>query len=158
MNIEQHPGFNVVGLAIRTNNAAEMNGRGKIGEVWQRLLQQNLAAKIPNKLGVDLIALYTDYETDHTGYYTYLLGVPVSFTEHLPTGLVLKHVPAGRYAVLCSNRGEIKQVVPEIWQRVWGMSPMELGGSRSYKVDYEIYDQRAADPDNAQIEVHVGLR
>jgi predicted transcriptional regulator YdeE len=158
MNIEQKSGFYVVGLSTRTQNAAEMNGKGKIGEVWQRFLGQNLAAKIPNKLGVDLIAIYADYETDHTGYYTYLLGVPVSSTEHLPPGLTLKHVPAGRYAVLRSNRGVIKQVVPELWQRIWALSPSQLGGSRAFQVDYEIYDQRAADPENAQIEVHVGLR
>ncbi|WP_433972217.1 GyrI-like domain-containing protein [Tunturiibacter lichenicola] len=158
MNIEQKPGFYVVGLSTRTQNAAEMNGNGKIGEVWQRFLAQNLAAKIPNKLGVDLIAIYTNYETDHTGHYTYLLGVAVSSTDHLPPGLTLKHVPDGRYAVLRSNRGAIKRVVPELWQRIWAMSPSELGGSRAFQVDYEVYDQRAADPDNAQIEVHVGLR
>jgi predicted transcriptional regulator YdeE len=158
MNIEQHAGFYVVGLATRTHNAAEMNGKGKIGEVWQTFLARNLAAKIPNKLGVDLVAIFTDYETDHTGHYTYLLGVPVSSTEHLPPGLTHRRVPAGRYAVLCSNRGVIKQVVPEIWQRIWQMSPSQLGGSRAFQTDYEIYDQRAADPDNAQIEVHIGLR
>jgi predicted transcriptional regulator YdeE len=158
MNTEQKAGFYVAGLAARTRNAAEMNGKGKIGDVWQRFLGQNLAAKIPNKLGVDLVAIYTDYETDHTGHYTYLLGVPVASIEHLPPGLTLKHVPAGRYAVLHSNRGVIKQVVPELWQRIWAMSPSQLGGHRTFQVDYEIYDQRAADPDNAQIEVHVGLR
>ena len=34
----------------------------------------------------------------------------------------------------------------------------ELGGIRAFKTDYEIYDQRAANPDNAQIDVYVGLR
>jgi predicted transcriptional regulator YdeE len=158
MNTEQKSGFYVAGLAARTRNAAEMNGQGKIGDVWQRFLGQNLAAKIPNKLGVDLVAIYTDYETDHTGHYTYLLGVPVSSTDHLPPGLTLKYVPAGLYAVFRSNRGVIKLIVPELWQQIWAMSTSQLGGSRAFQVDYEIYDQRAADPDNAQIEVHVGLR
>jgi predicted transcriptional regulator YdeE len=158
MNIQEQSGFYVVGVAARTRNAAEMNGKGKIGAVWQTMLQQNLAAKIPNKLGVDLVAIYTHYETDHTGHYTYLLGVPVSSTEHLQPGLTVTYVPAGRYAVLSSDRGPITQVVPEIWRRVWAMSPGQLGGRRAFQADYEIYDQRAADPDNAQIEVHIGLR
>jgi predicted transcriptional regulator YdeE len=158
MNIQQHAGFYIAGLTARTNNAHEMSGKGKIGHVWQQFLQPNLVAKIPNKIGVDLIAVYADYETDHTGHYTYLLGVPIITPEVLPENLTVKHVPAGRYSVFSSGRGPIKQVVPELWQRIWSMSPQELGGERAFKTDYEIYDQRAADPENAQIDVYVGLR
>lgn len=105
MNIQQHDGFYVVGLTARTNNAQEMSGKGKIGEVWQEFLRPDLVVKIPNKMGVDLIAVYTDYETDHTGHYTYLLGIPISSAEALPSNLTVKHIPAGRYAVFRSERG-----------------------------------------------------
>lgn len=158
MNIQQHSGFYVVGVTTRTNNAREMSGNGKIGDVWETFLQPNLAAKIPNKIGVDLIAAYTDYETDHTGHYTYLLGLPISSTETLPAHLTVKYIPSGRYAVFSSGKGPITQVVPELWQRIWAMSPEELGGVRAFQTDFEIYDQRATDPENAQIDVYVGLR
>jgi predicted transcriptional regulator YdeE len=158
MNIQQQDGFYVVGITARTTNAREMSGKGKIGTVWETFLQPGLVAKIPNKVGVDLIAVYTDYETDHTGHYTYLLGLPITTAEGVPAKLTVKRIPAGRYAVFSSNKGPIKQVVPEIWQRIWSMSPRELGGRRAFKTDYEIYDQRAADPENAQIDVYVGLR
>jgi len=158
MNIQQHPGFYIVGVSARTNNAHEMAGNGKIGSVWQSFLQPSLIAKIPNKVGVDPIAVYTDYETDHTGYYTYLLGLPVSPGESVPASFIVKRVPAGRYAVFTSGRGPITRVVPEIWQRIWAMSAKELGGKRAFQSDFEIYDQRAADPENAQIDVYVGLR
>jgi len=158
MNVQQHSGFYVVGVAARTHNAAEMNGTGKIGEIWHKLLQDNLAAKIPNKLGIDLVAVYTDYESDHRGEYTYLLGLPVSSIKDVPRRFVAKHIPGGRYSVVVSNRGPVAQVVPETWKRIWSMSPAELGGVRSYRADYEIYDQRATDPERAQIDVFVGLR
>jgi predicted transcriptional regulator YdeE len=158
MKIEHQPGFYVAGLTARTNNAHEMSGKGKIGNVWQDFLRPNLVVKIPNKIGVDLIAVYTDYETDHTGHYTYLLGLPVISSESLPANLTCKHIPPGRYAIFSSARGPVKQVVPELWQRIWSMSPDELGGERAFRTDYEIYDQRAADPENAQIDVYVGLR
>jgi predicted transcriptional regulator YdeE len=158
MNIQQQDGFYVVGVTARTTNAREMSGKGKIGTVWETFLQPGLVAKIPNKVGVDLIAVYTDYETDHTGHYTYLLGLPITTAEGVPAKLTVKRIPAGRYAVFSSNKGPIKQVVPEIWQRIWSMSARELGGRRAFKTDYEIYDQRAADPENAQIDVYIGLR
>ena len=158
MNIQQHSGFYVVGIAARTDNEAEMNGKGKIGEIWHRLLSDNLAAKIPNKLGIDLIALYTDYETDHKGEYTYLLGLPVSSIQNVPAKFVAKHIPGGRYAVVTSERGPVTKIVPKTWQGIWTMPVAELGGERSFRADYEVYDQRSADPENAQIEVYVGLR
>ena len=158
MNIQQHSGFYVVGVAARTHNAAERNGNGKIGEIWHNLLRDNLAAKIPNKLGIDLIAVYTDYDSDHAGQYTYLLGLPVSSIKDVPPKFVAKHIPGGRYAVVTSNRGPVEKVVLETWQRIWAMSPGELGGMRSFRSDYEIYDQRSADPEKAQIEVFIGLR
>jgi predicted transcriptional regulator YdeE len=158
MNIQQHTGFYIVGVAARTDNAAERNGKGRIGEIWQRLFRDNLAAKIPNKLGINLIAVYTDYETDQNGQYTYLLGLPVSSIHNVPAKFVAKHIPGGRYAVVTSNRGPVTKVVPEMWQRIWSMSVAELGGMRSFRADYEVYDQRAADPEKAQIEVYVGLR
>src|SRR5260370_30557850 len=104
MNIHQHAGFYIAGLTARTNNAHEMSGKGKIGNVWQQFLQPHLVSKIPNKMGVDLIAAYTDYETDHTGHYTYLLGLPILSAESLPPTLTVKHIPADRYAVFSSNK------------------------------------------------------
>jgi predicted transcriptional regulator YdeE len=158
MNIERHSGFYVVGLSARTRNSAEQNGKGKIGEIWHELLRDNLALKIPNKIGINLTAVYTDYERGDDGQYTYLLGLPVSSIENVPAPFVAKHVPGGRYSVVTSDRGPIKQIVPQTWERICSMPLVELGGLRSFRADYEIYDQRAADPEKAQIEVFVGIR
>jgi predicted transcriptional regulator YdeE len=158
MNIQRHTGFYVIGLAARTRNSMEQNGKGKIGEIWHELLRGNLASKIPNKIGINLTAVYTDYEGRLDGQYTYLLGLPVSSILNVPANFVAKYIPSGRYSIVTSERGPIKRVVPETWQRICSMSMVELGGIRSFRADYEIYDQRSADPEKAQIEVHVGLR
>ena len=65
--------FYVVGYAIRTNNADEMSGRGGIGKLWQRFLQQNLGTTIPHRVDGTLIVVYSDYSSDETGEFTYLL-------------------------------------------------------------------------------------
>jgi predicted transcriptional regulator YdeE len=158
MNIQRHSGFYVIGIAARTQNSAERNGKGKISEIWHELLRDNLASKIPNKIGINLTAVYTDYEGGLDGHFTYLLGLPVSSIQNVPADLVARHIPSGRYSVVTSERGPIKRVVPETWRRICSMPVVELGGIRSFRADYEIYDQRAADPEKAQIEVYVGLR
>lgn len=157
MNIQQHGGFYVAGFTARTNNAQEMSDKGKIGDIWQDFLHPSVVSQIPNRVGLDLIAVYTDYESDHTGPYTYLLGLPVSDGDAVPANLTVKQIFAGRYAVISSERGPIHEIVPRIWQHIWSMGPEELGGTRAFKTDYEIYDQRTADPENAQIDVYVGL-
>ena len=154
----QQEGFTVAGISARTNNADEMSGKGKIGNLWQTFLQSNIAAKIPNKLGSSLIAVYSVYESDHTGNFTFHIGAPVSSIENLPDDLATVHVPAGRYAIITSNRGPVTEVVPGVWQRIWAMPPAGLGGSSAFHVDYELYDQRAADPNNPQIDVYISLR
>jgi len=37
------------------------------------------------------------------------------------------------------------------------MSPAELGGRRAFITDYEIYDQRTENSQEAQVEIHIGL-
>jgi predicted transcriptional regulator YdeE len=74
-----------------------------------------------------------------------------------PAGMVAKRVPGGRYAVMTSNKGPLARVVRETWKKVW---ELEEGGKlgRAYQADFEIYDQRAQDPQNAQIDLYVGLK
>lgn len=156
--VEEHTAFYVVGLARRTNNAREMGGLGEIGKVWQEFMQKNLAAEITHKLDDDLLAVYTDYESNQTGDYTFLLGKRASDLRDLPAGLTGRYVPEGRYAVLVSEEGPVAQVVPRLWQRVWSLSPIALGGRRAFAADYEIYDQRAKNPQNAQVELHLGIQ
>jgi len=120
-------------------------------------MKEGLLQKIPNRADANLIALYTDYASDKVGDYSFVLGAKVTDGRHVPLGMVLKRIPAGRYAVLTSDKGPVNVVVPSAWKRIWSMSREELGGERAYKADYEVYDQRATDPQNAQVEIRVGL-
>jgi predicted transcriptional regulator YdeE len=149
--------FYVAGCVIRTNNADEIGGNGKIGPLWQRFMQQNLAGQIPNRSGSSLIVVYSNYASDEKGDYDYLLGVPVSSVGDLPAGVTLKKVEPGAYGVILTEKGQMPGVLQAAWARVWKMSPAELGGKRAFVTDYEIYDQRSANMQSAQVEIHVGL-
>jgi predicted transcriptional regulator YdeE len=37
-------------------------------------------------------------------------------------------------------------------------APQELGGDRRYATDFEIYDQRAQDPNNTILDIYIGLK
>jgi predicted transcriptional regulator YdeE len=154
----QQEGFTVVGIAVRTSNAEQMTSERPIGKQWERLFKESVLTAIPNKADANIVALYTEYASDKDGAYTYVLGARVSKVENLPAGMVAKEVPAGRYAVFTSERGTVQKVVVEMWQRVWATPKGALGGDRTYKSDYEVYDQRAQNPADAVVDLYVAVR
>ncbi|MGC2420662.1 MAG: GyrI-like domain-containing protein [Candidatus Acidiferrales bacterium] len=156
--IVEETGFTVVGIAARTTNAKEMAGKGVIAQQWDRFMKEGLLSKIPHKLDSEVLAVYTDYESDANGAYTFLIGARVSPADDVPAGMVAKKVPAGRYAVFTSERGFVGKVVPETWSRIWAKPKSAPGGDRAYRADFEVYGQRAADPQNAQVDIYVGIR
>lgn len=152
------PGFTVIGISARTTNAKEMSGEGVIGKQWDRFMKEGLLSKIPNRVDANILAVYTDYESDASGAYTFLIGARVSSADTVPQGMVAKKVPAGKYAVFTSERGFVGKVVPETWGRIWATPKSAPGGDRAYRADFELYDQRAADPQNAQVDIYIGIK
>lgn len=149
--------FYVAGYLVRTNNADEAEGKSKIGPLWQRFKQENLVARIPNRADAALTVVYSHYASDENGPYDYLLGARVDSISHLPAEMTWRKVEPATYAVILTQKGQMPTVLQAAWDRVWHMSPGELGGQRAFITDYEIYDQRTANPQRAQVEIHIGL-
>jgi predicted transcriptional regulator YdeE len=158
MNPAAIEGFTVVGIETRTDNAREMAGAGIIAKQWGRFMGENLLAQIPNRIDGAILAVYSDYESDKDGEYSFMIGARVKSAVGIPSGMMSRKVPAGRYAVFTSERGAVEKVVMETWQKIWSATTAELGGERAYTADFEIYDERARDLKNAQVEIHVGIR
>jgi predicted transcriptional regulator YdeE len=154
----QQEGFTVVGIAVRTSNAEQMTPERPIGKQWERFFKEGVLAAIPNKEDGNIVALYTEYASDKDGEYTYVLGARVTKMESVPAGMVAKNVPAGRYAVYTSERGPVQNVVVEMWRRVWATPKSALGGDRTYKADFEVYDQRAQNPVDSVVDLYIAVR
>ena len=156
--VVKQSGFTVIGIAVRTSNAKEMSAAGVIGKQWAHFMQNALLAGIPNKVDKAIVAVYTDYASDHNGEYTYVLGAKVSSDRDVPTGMVAKRIPAGRYAVFTTEKGAAAEVVPEAWMRINSLAKSAVGGDRVYGADFEIYDERAMDPQNSRVDVYIGIK
>ena len=152
-HIVQLQKFSVMGYEIRTTNAREMTKEGQIGPLWDRFRRENLLDKIPNKVDSNIVVVYSNYESDKDGAYSYLIGAKVGTISPVPPGMAAGTVPAGRYTIFTSERGPVAKVVIETWQRILAVPKSEPGGQRAYKSDFEIYDQRAADPQNSQVDI-----
>lgn len=150
----------LVELTARTNNKNEMNPQtSKIGELMGRYWSRNIAAQISNRKnpGVTL-SVYTEYDSNEHGDYTYFVGEEVSAFENIPSILQKLTIPAAKYQKFTTPQGKMPEIVINAWQQIWKMSANDFGGERTYIADFEIYDQRASDPANASLDLYIGIK
>lgn len=50
------------------------------------------------------------------------------------------------------------EAVRDPWFKIWQMSEAELGGTRNYLFDYEVYDERAKDHSAIVLDVLIGIK
>lgn len=155
-HVETELGFNVIGITVRTSNQAAIND-GTIQKLWQQFFADSVLSKIPSKIDSAIIALYYDFENDKNGQYNLLLGAQVSSLDEIPTGMVFKQVSAQKRIVFLSEVGQASHVCFELWKKIWVLED-EGKLNRTYIADYELYDERAKDPQKAQVAIHIGVK
>ena len=150
----------LIGLTTRTNNANEQTpGKSRIAKMIMNYWSNSVADNFKNRQTPGITyAVYTDYESDEHGDYTYFIGELVTrFDEQNLCSFDSLIIPAGRYQKFTTPPGKMPSVVIEAWQAIWKMKSSELGGVRSYIADFEVYDQRVVDPSNAIVDVYIGI-
>lgn len=155
--VDDQASFIVIGPTVRTNNAKEVGGQGAIPQLWQGVMQNGTLDQIPNRAADGIVVVYTDFASDYTGDYNYTLGYRVTSADKVPDGMVARTVKAGKYAVLTSETGPPQQVIPALWQRIYSMTPQQLGGTRAYQTDFETYAD-ITDFGSMQVTAHIGLK
>ncbi len=146
--------FYLIGWENRTNNKAEFSGNGIIGKIWERVFKENLREKITNAVSDEIYGVYSNYESDENGDYDYFVGYKAKDLNNVPQGLKGKKILAGPYKKFETKKGPVHQVVPEMWGQIWN----ELKGKRAFKTDFEIYGNKAQDPNNAVVEIFIGIK
>jgi predicted transcriptional regulator YdeE len=149
--------FTVTGIEAHTTNAKEAAGNGIIPKQWQKFFVEGILQQIPDRIDANIYAVYSDYASDHNGEYSFLIGAKVKDGTTPPSGMVAKHVQAGNYAVLTSDKGTLPKVVPAAWMKIFDLED-EGKLKRSYQTDFELYDERAKDPQDGQIDIYIGLK
>lgn len=155
-HVETEQSFNVIGITIRTTNKAAIDD-GTIQKLWQQFFTESATSKIPNKVDHAIVALYYDFENDKNGQYNVLLGSRVSSIDEVPAGMVARNVPTQKRDIFISAPGPVGQVCFELWKKIWILEDQNKL-DRTYIADYELYDERSQDPQNAQVAIHIGIK
>ncbi|GGN94355.1 GyrI-like domain-containing protein [Saccharibacillus kuerlensis] len=159
--------FTLTGYAVRTRNADEAESDGRLSGLWQVYNQSGFVQEAEVRDPHLIYALYTDYESDASGAYTVVLGhqcapaasaLPSSDKEDsFGDERFWASVPESRYRVFKTRRGPVWQVVAEAWTDIWA----HFEGSseqRAYTGDFEQYDTREFDPENAEVLIYIAVR
>ena len=151
----------LIGLTARTKNAAEMNpDTAKIGPLSGGYWSNNVAEQFQHRVSPGkTFCVYTHYETDENGPYTYFIGEEVSaFDGQDLSQFETLTIPAGHYQKISTPQGKMPDVVISTWQHIWQMTEKDFGGKRAYTADFEIHDERAKDWNNAMVEIYLAIK
>lgn len=144
------PAFYVIGIVCRTTNKPD-EGPIDIPKLWERFKNEEVYFRIPNKASDDVIGLYCDYESDHTGAYSLVIGCPVTSLENIPEGFVGKEVPESTYAVFPIS-GEFPQSLINAWGEVWN-TPL----NRTFSGDFELYGHKFMTSPSKDLELFIAI-
>jgi predicted transcriptional regulator YdeE len=156
------PEIKLVGISARTNNANmfEMNPtNNKIAATVQQYFHGGLLEKIEHrKIPGVTCCVYTDYESDFTGDYTYFIGEEVEEFTDMTGGFVTHTIPEQIYTKFTNGPAPMPGVCIAMWQQIWQMTPDDFGGQRAYIADFEVYDERALDHQNVILDIYIGIK
>ena len=152
MKTNKMESFKVIGISVRTTNENGQSGTD-IPALWARFMADAIMEKIPNKIGQSLYCIYTEYEKDHTKPYTTILGCRVDSLENIPAGLMGREFAGGNYEKRTTIGNINEGIVFDEWTKIWSSDL-----PRAFTADFEVYDERAQNPDNAEVDIFVALR
>jgi predicted transcriptional regulator YdeE len=142
--------FHVIGISVRTSNK-DGKSQKDIGELFGIFFRDNLIEKIPNKENNDVYCIYTEYESDFKAPYTTVIGCKVTSLEKVPAELIGITVPTLKYLVFRST-GRLPESVGKTWDQIW-----QSGISRKYIADFDVYGQKAQNPNDAEVDTYISI-
>jgi predicted transcriptional regulator YdeE len=142
----------LVGLALK-EKTTNVNEQSSIdcGNLWQEFEKGKYAEMIPNKLTEEILAVYHQYEGDHTQPFSYFIGCKVKPGTEAPVGLETLTIAKGTYQKI-DAKGKMPDCVANAWKEIW-VSDIP----RSYKMDFEVYDEKSKDWNDAEVEVYLSV-
>lgn len=152
------PSMKLVGTTVRTNNKNEQNPETKrilphmLKYFSEHIKEQTLHRTNPGTM----ISAYTNYESNHTGDYTHFFGEEVNSFEGQPSHLEQLEIPPQTYMKYTNDAGKMPQVIFDTWQTIWDDAKLE--SNRRYVTDFEVYDHRSTDMENAIFDVFIGIK
>ncbi|HUH18774.1 GyrI-like domain-containing protein [Albibacterium sp.] len=144
--------FKLIGLKLNGKTKNENGQSGKdCGELWQYFEENKIAGFIPNKISETIYAVYYDYEQDENGLFSYFIGCKVDENTEKPKSLDEIIIPQQNYHKETA-KGQMTGCIADAWTRIWNSNL-----NRKFGFDFEVYDERSLDWNNAEIDIFISI-
>lgn len=150
-NVIKKGPMQVMGIELRTTNE-NWKSAADIPPFWGRFYREGIQGMIPNQKTGEVLGLYCDYEKDHTMPYTIVAGCEVTVVGGIPHGLVVKQIPAAKYAVF-EISGKFPDKLMEVWQWIW-----QGNLNRTYTGDFELYPLGFNPESNPDLLLYIAIK
>lgn len=153
MKVQEIEEFYLIGLSLN-DKTSNVNQQAMVdcGNLWQQFEKENIAAKIPNKLGEEIVAVYHDYDGDYTKPYAYFIGCKTEKGTSVPNGLDSLTIPKNSYYKIVAE-GKMPDCVANAWIKIWNSDL-----PRAYTSDFEIYDEQSKDWSKAMVNIYLSIK
>lgn len=144
--------FHLIGITVRTTNENGQAGQD-IGALWNRFISEQVTASIPGKVDDTIYNVYTEYEKDYTRPYTTLLGCRVNNLDTIPEGMKGITIHAANYLRYTAKGNIHDGIVFKEWQKIWNTDL-----DRAYTADFEVYGEKALNPEQAEVDIFIAVK
>ena len=129
----------VSGISVITNNKDEADSeKAKIPGLWNDFMYKNLFEKIPGKTQEsNVIAVYTNYVSDHTDNYKILIGAEVKENSELKEFSKVC-LQKGNYLKF-NIKGKFPEAIINAWGEIWNYFEKNKEVKRAFTSDFEEY-------------------
>lgn len=124
--------FTVRGPSVRTNNASEASGSGKLAGLWAHYYESHPPSS------ETVYGVYSDYESNASGEYTVTAGTRTS-----SAGDFVVTVKPGTYLEFQAN-GKMPGAIMDAWKSVWEFFSKNQPYERAFETDFEQYNGPAS--------------
>jgi len=144
-----------IGIEVKTSNQLETNPTtAQIPKLHKKFLEEQIEEQIPNRIDSDLyFAIYTNYESDHTGTYSLILSSEVGSVKEVPAEMVAINIPTAQYLVFTAD-GNTPQALSRTWKDIGAYFSKNPERQRTYTTDFEVYDKSFPD----QVDVYIAVK
>ncbi|UOU99894.1 effector binding domain-containing protein [Chryseobacterium daecheongense] len=140
-------------LPYKTSNEEE-RAMADCTSLWTKFEEERCFEKITGKIGNSIMAVYFDYEYDHSKPYSYFIGCVVNESAQIPDGMNELIVPSNYYLKF-KCQGKFPNCVAQFWRNVWLNNDTY---NRTYQYDFEVYDERSNDLENAKVDIYLSCK
>ena len=146
-------GFKLIGISVRTTNQNNQV-QEDLGKLWGQFSSENIHQEIPNKISNEILAIYTDYQSNDTEDYTTIIGVPVSTLNEIPNGMIGQEFQPENFKKFIA-KGEMPKAVDDTWINIW---EQDVYLNRKYSYDFELYGGNWNKGTDSEVEIFVAVK